>query len=140
MILWDVVKGYGQVVLQRFSRDNLLVVFKGQDIHGRSFTRKWILHGKEGPAAAGIPRDDVARFIERHFASRKGEADLPRTVPAGGIDLNDNNMDIQTTGSGTHFQIPTGVQAVAAHDLGYLSPVIVSITPLKDARAFLATP
>jgi hypothetical protein len=58
----------------------------------------------------------------------------------GGIDLNANNMDIRTTGSGARFEIPSGIEPAGPGAWEGLAPVIVSITPLESSRVFLGTP
>jgi hypothetical protein len=58
----------------------------------------------------------------------------------GGIDFNANNMNVQTTGSGIHFDAPSVGEAVGPGGLEDLSPVILSVTPLESSRVFLSTP
>jgi hypothetical protein len=65
---------------------------------------------------------------------------LDAAEATGGIDLNADNMNVLTTGSGIHLDMPSGVEFVDPAGMEDLSPVIVSVTALESVRVFLSTP
>jgi hypothetical protein len=70
----------------------------------------------------------------------RDNADAGMLTPTGGIDLNANNMNVETTGSGVGFEIPADIQDAAPGGLEDLRPVIMSIIPVRGVSAFLERP
>ncbi|MDD3375525.1 MAG: hypothetical protein PHY73_07395 [Candidatus Omnitrophica bacterium] len=142
-------KGYESVRVFRTINERKITEIRFQfykDLEGRNPTKRVVIFGiseqsgklvkKTGKVAVEDSGSELAD-AEAQIVSSPNNSNKDNDQLKGGIDFNDESMNVTTKGDSINFNVPLDIQNITSSSIEGFVPIIINIAPVTDFMGLL---